>query len=258
MPRDDLLPGPEGPASYVISLRPVGAHAALRRAAARRGWGTIALSPWRIAPRDGAAVRDALAAALAAPLAIFTSPPAVAAAAALMPLAAPGRIRAAVGAGTRAALRRAGADAVVAPRRQDSEGLLALPELAAAAIHGRDVGLVTAPGGRGRIAEVLALRGARILRADVYAREPVPPAAAAVERLLAAQGELLLPLTSGEALQRTLAALPPAAADRLRSARVVAASERLAGLAADRGFADVRVAPGPQPAALLAAAAGSC
>ncbi|HSX64932.1 MAG TPA: uroporphyrinogen-III synthase, partial [Pseudoxanthomonas sp.] len=33
---------------YVISLRPQGGHAALRQAAARRGAGLLALSPWRI------------------------------------------------------------------------------------------------------------------------------------------------------------------------------------------------------------------
>ncbi|MCD9032473.1 uroporphyrinogen-III synthase, partial [Luteimonas sp. Y-2-2-4F] len=106
MPRTPVSRRPERAASYVISLRPAGDHAAMRRAAARRGLGTIALSPWRIAARDDDEARRALAAALDAPLAVFTSPPAVRAAAALMPaaLAAPGRVRIAVGAGTRAAL----------------------------------------------------------------------------------------------------------------------------------------------------------
>ena len=35
---------------YVISLRPVGGHGAVRRAAARLGARTLALSPWCIDP----------------------------------------------------------------------------------------------------------------------------------------------------------------------------------------------------------------
>lgn len=256
MPRSPVSRRPERAASYVISLRPAGDHAAMRRAAARCGLRTIALSPWRIAARDDDEARRALAIALAAPVAVFTSPPAVRAAAALLPeaLAAPGRIRIAVGAGTRAALARAGVPDALAPARQDSEGLLALPPLAAARVRGRDVGLVTAPGGRGKIPEALAERGARMRRADVYARVPLAPDPRAIGRLQAARGDLLLPLTSGEALQRILDALPEDAAARLRRARVVAASPRLAALAEAAGFAEVCRADAPQPAALLRAA----
>ncbi|MCD9033937.1 uroporphyrinogen-III synthase, partial [Luteimonas sp. Y-2-2-4F] len=102
--------------------------------------------------------------------------------------------------------------------------------------------------------EALAGRGAHVRRADVYAREPVRPDARAVRRLQAARGRLLLPLTSGEALQRILDALPAEAAARLRRARVVAASQRLAELARAAGFAEVCRADAPQPAALLRAA----
>src|SRR3546814_19390365 len=37
---------------YVISLRPVGGHAAIRRAAATLGATVLALSPWQLALRD--------------------------------------------------------------------------------------------------------------------------------------------------------------------------------------------------------------
>jgi uroporphyrinogen-III synthase len=50
---------------YVISLRPAGQHEPLRRAAARHGARVLALSPWRLAPRDDAATRAALETALA-------------------------------------------------------------------------------------------------------------------------------------------------------------------------------------------------
>lgn len=237
----------------MISLRPRGGHDGLRRAAARAGAGLIALSPWALVPRDDGAARDALAAALAAERVLFTSPAAVRAAARLQPL----RVRAgqawcAVGAGTAAALRRAGVHEVQAPARMDSEGVLALPALQV--LDGTALGLVTAPGGRGVIAPTLAARGAEVRRADVYERVPVAPASRAVAALRALDRPAALALSSGEALQQVLARLPEDAAARLRGAQVIAASARLATLACECGFDDVVQAAGPQPRALVAAA----
>ncbi len=238
---------------YVISLRPAGAHSGLRREAARLGARTFALSPWRIAHRDDADTRATLQHALAADVVVFTSPPAVAAAASLQTLVARDtQAWLAVGAGTAAALEHAGIVGVRAPARMDSEGLLSLPELAA--VRGRSVGLVTAPGGRGVIARTLRDAGAALRRADVYARVPTPPSPARIARLMTLPAPWLLPLSSGEALQRTLDMLPPEAAARLREARVLAASARLADLARDAGFARIEQATDARPAALLAAA----
>lgn len=238
---------------YVISLRPVGGHAGLRRAAAANGARVLGLSPWRLAFRDDAGTRKALHDALSAPRVIFTSPAAVAAARALQPL----RLREdqacfGVGAGTARALRRAGLENVIAPARMDSEGLLALPALRKT--RGMQVGLVTAPGGRGRIATVLRRRGARVLRADVYERVALAPAARAVATLRRLQAPLLLALSSGEALERIVATLPADALAQLRKAQVLAASARLASLAGGHGFTDIVLADHARPSALLAAA----
>lgn len=234
---------------YLLSLRPVGGHGPLRAAAARHGGGLVALSPWRLL-REGDS--EALDAALTAPQAIFTSPAAVAAAHALRTDLA-GRLRQAiaVGSGTTAALRRAGVVDVRVPARMDSEGLLALPELAAPDC----VGLVTAPGGRGELAPALQTRGARILRADVYRREPVALSQTQLARLAATVGCSVLALSSGEALQTLLPQLPTAIATPLRKQPVVAASDRLAALAITLGFTDVHRAAGPRPAQLAAQAA---
>ena len=141
------------PAWTLLSLRPRGGHDGMRRAAARQGGRLLALSPWELLPRDGADARHALEAALACEAVLFTSPAAVRAAARLEPLRPrPGQAWLAVGAGGADALRRAGVTTVQAPARMDSEGVLALPALAAPA----SVGLVTAPGGRGVIAPTLA------------------------------------------------------------------------------------------------------
>src|SRR5690606_31611489 len=199
---------------YVISLRPVGGHAPVRRAAAAHGARTLALSPWKLARREDRATRDALRAALAADRVLATSPAAVRAAAALRPLRRRrGQQWFAVGAGTAAALRRAGVDEVVAPARMDSEGLLALP------------GLQGLRGG-GHIAPELRRRGARVLRADVYERVPIAPAPRAVAALRALRVPAWLLLSSGEALEHLLGALPGDAVAALRRARVVAASQR--------------------------------
>lgn len=237
----------------VISLRPVGDHGAMRRAAAAHGLRTIALSPWRIAVRDDPDTRRALRAALQAEVVIATSPAAVRAAAALAPLRARrGQCWLAVGSATAAALRRAGIADPQAPERMDSEGLLALPALQK--VDGREIGLLTAPGGRDRIAPTLTTRGARVRRADIYAREAVTPAAATLARLRALRAPLLLPVSSGEALATALAALPADLAARLRGARVLAASERLAAMARAAGCTEVRIAAGPRPRQLLAVA----
>jgi uroporphyrinogen-III synthase len=242
------------PSWYVISLRPRGEHATLRREAAKRGGGLIALSPWRLQLRDDDIARVALNEALAASRIVFTSPAAARAAQTLQPLQLqPTQIVCAVGAGTAAALRRAGVDDVQSPERMDSEGLLALPTLQE--VQGRDVGLVTAPDGRGEIAPALAARGARVLRADVYAREPVPLSARALQQLRETDAPLVLALSSGEALQRVLAALPADLVDRVKQAHVVAASERLRHIARELGFTDIEVALGPRPADLVDAAA---
>ncbi len=241
---------PTPPAWYVISLRPQGGHHALRRAARRHGAGLLALSPWRIHRRDDDVTRTALRDALACPVVVFTSPAAVTAAQALQPLqAGDSQTWLAVGAGTAAALRRAGVRRVAFPARMDSEGLLALPALAD--IRGRDIGFVTAPDGRNLLMPTLAARGARLHRAEVYRREPVAVTARSLTALAGLQAPACLLLSSGGALEQLLAQLPAPLVARLLATRVVAASARLADAARDAGFAQVVLADGPRPAQML-------
>lgn len=239
---------------YVISLRPVGGHAAIRRMAAARGAHVLALSPWRLVLRDDAVARAELRAALGADKVLATSPAAARAARALQPLRRRrGQQWFAVGTGTAAALRRAGIEEVAAPERMDSEGLLSMPGLRD--VRGSAIGLLTAPGGRGRIVPALQRRGARVLRADVYARVPIAPSPRAVAALRALTAPAWLLLSSGEALAHLFDTLPGDAAAALRRARVVAASERLARQAEGHGFAVIAVAASARARDLLDAAA---
>lgn len=246
------MPASRPPAWYLVSLRGQGEHEALRRAVARHGAGLLPLSPWRIQLRKDDASARSLDHALQAPVVVFTSPAAVRAAATLRALAPrAGQQWLAVGAGTAAALRRAGVAQVQAPERMDSEGLLAMPALAAAA----RVGLVTAPGGRGVLAPTLAGRGSQVDRADVYERAPVRLAASVLARLEALDAPAALALSSEQALRLVLEQLPEAAATRLRQATAIAASARLGQLAGDLGWTRIVVAGSPRPAALAQAAA---
>ena len=245
------MPAPAHPPATLISLRPAGGHQTLRRAAARHGMAVLAVSPWRLQPRTDDADVQALAAALQAPVVVFTSPAAVRCAAALASLRKPARSQwLAVGEGTARALRAAGVTPVQQPTRMDSEGLLAMPALASV----QTVGLVTAPGGRGLLAAELQRRGVALHRADVYARVPLTLAPALLARLRALRGPSVLALSSGEALERVMPQLPDEVAARWRAQPVVAASDRLVQLAREAGFAQVRRAQGPRPAQLVAAA----
>ncbi|WP_133501660.1 uroporphyrinogen-III synthase [Cognatilysobacter terrigena] len=240
-----------GPRWYVISLRPRGQHQRLRDVARRAGHAVIALSPLRIVMRDDAATRAALRDALASDIVVFTSPNAVAAAKALQPLSTRAVV-VALGDGTAQALRRAGVREVARPTRMDSDGVLALPVFDA--VDGRRIGLVTAPGGRDRLAPALHARGARIVRADVYVREPCGLPRTGLRALRGVDdGALAIALSSGEALDLAVGQLEPADLARLRRARVVAASERLVEHARRLGFDDVVLADGPRPAQLVAA-----
>lgn len=238
----------------LLSLRPRGQHAVLRRAVAASGGRLLALSPWAIVPRRDDPSRQQLQQALAAGRVVFTSPAAVQAANALLPLAgrAAGRQWLAVGAGTAAALQQAGIARVLAPVRMDSEGLLALPALQD--LGQQAVGLVTAPGGRGVIPATLRQRGALLQLAAVYDRVPLRLPARARARLRQLSAPCLLALSSGKALEQLWSQLDAGERAGLLRCQVVAASARLLQQAGSLGFAGGIQARSALPADLLAAA----
>jgi uroporphyrinogen-III synthase len=160
----------------------------------------------------------------------------------------------AVGQGTARALRRHGFNDVRAPRRQDSEGLLALAELRE--LDGRTVALIGAPGGRGMLRMTLAERGAILREVHVYRRVPARLDRRHVDavRRLSASASLLL--SSAESWQNLAAALPADALSRLCATTAVVSSERLAGMAAAAGFMRIRQAASAVADDLLAAAMG--
>lgn len=245
---------PPAPAWYVISLRPRGGNQSLRRAAARHGARLLALAPWKLETLDSPDSRSSLDQALAADRVMVTSPAAAQSAAALRALQAkPGQSWFAVGSGTADALRRAGVADVAAPARMDSEGLLALPGLQQ--LQGSTIGLITAPGGRGTLPPALQARGAQLIRANVYQRVAVMPPARALAAVRALDAPAVLAVSSGEALGLIVATMPADVLARLREFPVVAASERLAILAREAGFAPCVQARSARPADMIETAA---
>ncbi len=237
---------------YVISLRPLNQHASVRRAATRLGARTFALSTLRLRPLDAS---SSLRAALACPRVIVSSPAAVRLADAQLPLSQRrGQRWFALGAGSAAALKRCGIDGVRVPASgSDSEALLAHPDLQD--VRGQAVGLLTAPGGRGLLADRLRARGAQMRIAEVYQRESLLIAPARLRALAALRGDFALFLTSQEAFDPLWQSLSPALRKRLSGRPCVVASERLAALARSLGFHRVLRASDARPSSLVAALA---
>ena len=229
-------PQPLGGARIVIT-RPAGTGAALVRKVRSLGGNPILLPGSSLrAPTDVSAARQALQAALACHVAIFTSPAAVRFARQLTPL----RSRATVvapGAGTRKALERAGIAKVRTPSREDSEGVLELDVLQD--VRGRQIGIIGAAGGRGLLTGELARRGAEVVHAHVYRRLPARLDRRHCNALLHddARQPLYVLLSSVEALANVLVALPEDARRALLAGTAVVSSARLARAAREAGFA---------------------
>lgn len=236
----------------VVITRPVGSAAALVRGVRAAGGVPIVLPGLALrAVADAAAARAALLAALGGDCVLFTSPAAVRFAARLAPL----RTRAtvlAVGQGTARALARHGVREPLLPSRQDSEGVLGLPALAA--VRGRHVALVGAAGGRGVLQAELVARGALLREVHVYRRGP----ARLDRRHFAALSRLprsaCVLLSSTEALRNLRSQLPAQALAGWLAATAVVSSGRLAVAAREAGFGRVHVAASALSADLLAGA----
>lgn len=238
----ELLPPLSG--AGVVNTRPSGSADSLSRRLRRLGAQTVALPGQRLeAAADPAAARAALRTALKGDGVIFVSPAAVRFAAKLLPdWRAPRRLWVcAVGGATAAALRRHGiADLVQPQTRQDSDGLLAQPELAA--VRGQSWALVGADGGRDSLPATLRRRGAQVTPVSVYQRLPPRWTRQHYARLETAPKPRLVLVTSAQSLGRIATALPAGLVLALRAAELIVSSERLAGLAREHGFTRIHIA----------------
>lgn len=236
----------------LLSLRPVGEHAGLRRAATTVGARVLAMSPLRLcADANGAAIERALH----ADLVICSSPAAVRMsrrAGALRQRT--GQTWLAPGSGTAAALKRLGIAALAPETQMNSEGLLALSALAPGAVRGKAIAILGAPGGRGLLAAELRRRGARVDEVPVYRRVRATLSARQWSRLAALPADqVALLVTSAEAWAAWWGQCPPAQVAAVRALPAVVASERLRALLAADGMRVPHVAANARPRSLLAA-----
>jgi uroporphyrinogen-III synthase len=244
--------GPLAGASVIVT-RPAASSAALRQRIRALGGNAIGLPGLSLrASDDITAAKAALAAVRSADLAIFVSPAAVKFAFVLRPTLRFSRATriCAIGAATARALARRGLrDAVFPHARQDSESLLALPELQR--LRGKRVAVIAAPGGRELLMQTLRARRARVLHAHVYQRVAPRYTARQLALLEQAASPLLTLLSSAEVLANLRAKLPLLLFARLAAGELIVSSERLAQLARRSLFANVHVAASAAPRDLL-------
>lgn len=234
----------------IAITRPAGTGAALANRVRALG-GTPLLLPGSSLRATTAArtARASLRKALACDAVIFTSPAAVKFARRLGTL----RSRAIVlapGSGTQRALLHAGYKQPIAPAREDSEGILALPVLRN--VRGKRIGIVGAAGGRGLLDRELIARGAEVIHAHVYQRGPARLDRRHADALRRnARAPLYVLLSSAEALANIVTSLPDDALRALLRGTAVASSARLVAAARKAGFARVLRAESAHAGAML-------
>ncbi|HET9462421.1 MAG TPA: uroporphyrinogen-III synthase, partial [Thiobacillus sp.] len=157
--------------------------------------------------------------------------------------ALPGAIRVfAVGPGTARALQAQGVSGAITPDGQDSEALLALPQLQDVA--GKRVVIVRGVGGRARLAETLRKRGAQVDLMECYRRlRPQADAAPLLTRWQAG-GIDAVTVTSAETLHNLAALLGEAGQPLLAATPLFAPHEKIAEAARRFGIAHVITTPG--------------
>lgn len=239
----------------IVITRPAGTASAVAARVRALGGRAILLPGLSLrAAREPAAIRDTLRRTHGADIVIFTSPAAVRFAFRLLPsLRVARRSRAfAIGSGTVRALAARGIPALAPEARNDSEGLLAMRELAR--VRGLRVAQIGAPGGRDLIAPALRRRGANVETIHVYRRVPPRLTRRHFETLDAAPEPLITLVSSGEALANLVALVPAPQLAHIREQIIVVSSARLAASARENAFAQVVLARSAAPRDLLAAA----
>lgn len=235
-----MKPGPLAGRTIAVT-RPRGQAVTLVGAIAAAGGNALLFPLLEISsaddPRPLAAAVDRLAETA---VAVFVSPNAVDHA--LPAILARGRwpaglLPAAVGQGTVRALAARGVEGCVAPvDRQDSEGLLACPEFAAARVAGRRVAIFRGNGGRELLADTLRERGAIVDCVTCYRRSgPSEPAAV----LLAAwrDGRLdALTVSSSEGLRHLVGLLDAEGRRYLQATPLFVPHPRIAEQARELGL----------------------
>lgn len=229
----------------VLVTRPLQQAAALTQAIRAAGGTSIEFPALMVEAVPLAMLRASLEQLAAADIVIFISPNA-----AQFGLAAirrtgqtfPATRIFAVGPGTTRALQAAGVAEIITPQGQDSEALLALPQLQDVA--GKRVVIVRGVGGRALLADTLRARGAEVDFLECYQRRRPQADAAPLLARWQAGGVDAVTITSAETLHNLAALLGEAGAPLLASTPLFAPHEKIAEAARHFGIAHVIATPG--------------
>jgi uroporphyrinogen-III synthase len=148
----------------------------------------------------------------------------------------------AVGPGTTRALQAHGLGNIITPDGQDSEALLALPQLQEVA--GKQVTIVRGVGGRALLAETLRQRGARVDFMECYRRLRPQADAEPLQARWQAGGIDAVTVASAETLHNLAALLGEAGRPLLAGTPLFVPHEKIAGAARRLGIAQVIATPG--------------
>ncbi|MGK0499647.1 MAG: uroporphyrinogen-III synthase [Oceanicoccus sp.] len=133
----------------------------------------------------------------------------------------------------------------------NSEALLQQPTLQQ--LSAEKVLIVRGVGGREYLAEQLQQRGAVVRYAQCYQRQQVSKSIGELNQLIAEHAINTLCINSGDSLEYVLALSDPSGLDQLKQLTLVAAGDRVAGLAKQQGFRHISVAENASDQAMLAA-----
>lgn len=147
----------------------------------------------------------------------------------------------AVGTATAQALAAFGVSATVPLGQQDSEALLALPQMQQVA--GKRIGIVRGIGGRPLLGDTLTARGANVTYLECYRRSRPQADAAPLLARWQAGGIDAVTITSAETLHNLMALLGEAGQPLLQHTPLFAPHEKIADAALRLGIAQVIATP---------------
>lgn len=160
----------------------------------------------------------------------------------------------AVGHATHQALHQLGISATPTPAdNQQTEGLLSLPGLQAAAIDGKNIVIVRGVGGRETLAEQLQALGANVSYCQVYQRSCPSYDKASVVNIWQAFGIDTIVITSGEALVNLISLTTKENFSWLQACHIIVPSIRVEQQANKSGFRYITNAGAANDQAVLAA-----
>ena len=164
-----------------------------------------------------------------------------------------GKTVCAVGRATAATLANLGVDGALRAGAGGAEALLQLPALSGARVPGKRVLIARGRGGRERLRDGLAARGAEVAYLEVYRREKPAVSRAVMEQAWRDETPDAVVVTSLAGLNNLIEMTPASEQARLRETALVVMSERIERQAMEQGFFRVGAAADNSDAGLVSA-----